>query len=365
MLLKLDNRSSRPTTVLRPFQAEALRHLANDCHLLCVAPTGSGKSLIFERIAQKPGSRVLILSPLVALARQIENNLTEAGVPTTRVPRELDIRHQACVVAPESLMIAVSSARIRAWDPTLVVIDECHCIWEWGEDFRPAFGGIWDWVRELGIQRTLWLTATLPRAAVLNWRTGVDSLARAPRIEMGGFALPESLQLFQVEIPAAERIEFLKRWLSAHSEPGMILVTTRSDAERVSEMIVRLDHGKRSVVRYHAGLANEERTAIEARLARGEPLCVVATSAFGMGMDFRQLEWALIFGAPLSLLSLAQAIGRVGRGRAGKACVVWSPEDALRLEWIVQARAREHIGEVLSVLSGRDWVDGLYRAFEA
>jgi ATP-dependent DNA helicase RecQ len=227
-------------------------------------------------------------------------------------------------------------------------MDECHSCWDWGESFRPALRDALKLVSELGIPRSLWLTATLPEPARKLLR---DRLPEPLRFQ-GGFQLPEGLELRILRVPWPERADALRRWLELRLEPGIVFVATRSGAERVA----RLVRVSRDAVAYHAGLSSEERAAIEVRLRAGECFVLVATSAFGMGMHFPQLHWALLWQAPPSVLALAQAAGRVGRGgERAIAAVFWDEDDFRLVEWMVgqseeRGRALAELRECLLTL---------------
>ncbi len=232
------------------------------------------------------------------------------------------------------------------WRPDFLVVDECHCLWDWGDGFRPAFGLLPPLIRDFGIARSLWLTATHPPAARNDLRERLPlNLA-----EIGGFELPLGLHLSVLRVPWPERAPALERWLHMRREPGIIFVATREATLKVSRIATAQG---RKAVPYHAGLSQEERRAVEARLRDGGVEIVVATSAFGMGMDYPELHWALLWQAPLSLLSLAQAIGRVGRGnQEGRAMIFWDPEDFRLIEWaaLQSPRRKRELAEMLEFL---------------
>jgi ATP-dependent DNA helicase RecQ len=309
-----------------------------------VAPTGSGKSLIFERAAKKPDTRVLLISPLIALARQHAVNLQKqnlnvylrsgGGLPGFEKSPPRHGNHPGVLIAsPESFENHNSISLLKEWNPTLIAVDECHCLWEWGEDFRPAFLKIPHILHELQINRSLWLTATLPYEARQEL---ISSLAKpetnTPIIEIGEFSLPESLSINIEQVSWHARIEALLGHVKKSQPTGLIFVSTRSAAERISRLLGAA--GYRAIA-YHAGLGQEERRAIETGIPSSRFDVVVATSAFGMGMHFPELRWVLLWQAPGSLLSLAQTIGRVGRaGVQAQATVFWDNEDFHCLEWM-------------------------------
>jgi ATP-dependent DNA helicase RecQ len=332
---------------LRSFQRETLAALERPGHVICVAPTGSGKSLIYERFAARPGRRTLLVTPLVALARQQAARLEAAGLRVRAGASRAGDGTAAWIASPETLAHPSSARFLSRWRPDLLVVDECHCVWEWGERFRPAFAAVPELLRAHRVARSLWLTATLPREARLALRA---TLSPVP-VEIGSFALPDSLTLEVRRVPWSHRVEALHGWISAQEGPGLVFAPTRETTERLARL---LEAGlARRVRAYHAGLGQEERRALESEVRENRVDVTVATSAFGMGMDFAHLRWVALWQAPLSLLALAQAIGRVGRNAAGgRALVLWDDEDFRLLEWAAQGseRSREELVRTLAFL---------------
>ncbi|MCM2323609.1 MAG: DEAD/DEAH box helicase [Oligoflexia bacterium] len=331
---------------LRPFQREALTALENPCHAICVAPTGSGKSLIFETLARRRETRLLLVSPLIALARQQAARLRALGVRTslgTGDPRDQppDSDTGVWIVSPESLQNPFSLSVLSRWKPGILVVDECHCFWDWGEEFRPAFSVLPDLLqRTRSIERSLWLTATLPPDARQELRSRLPS----PRIELGGFALPPGLALHFPRVPWVHRADALLSLFEGGAEaplrgPGILFGSTRESTVRLARAVEKA--GRRPLV-YHAGLSSEERRAAERLIADARADVVVATSAFGMGMDHPHLRWVLLWQAPASPLALAQALGRAGRGPDARALTVafWDDEDFRLQEWAAGASPR-------------------------
>lgn len=297
---------------LRPFQIAALAAVARSPHVICVAPTGSGKTRILQELVAR-GERVLLFSPLAALARQHRQDLEPApGKPG-----------RAIVLNPESHQL---DRLLREEPPTLVAIDECHCFQEWGETFRPAFLRIPGVIRKLRRPRSLWLTATLPLSIEREIRASVPGGCE----KQGSFGLPAELRLRIIPCPWPARPARLHALLSVHDGPGIVFTRTRQGAERVAHLLsaMRLPGGRRVLV-YHAGLSREERLAIEALARARDDLVIVATSAFGLGMHFPQLRWVILWQAPHSALALAQLSGRVGRapGQMAYATLLWDEND--------------------------------------
>ncbi len=336
---------------LRPFQKLAIQTLSQPGHLICVSATGSGKSLIYEKLAETPSTRMLLITPLVALGRQQAKKLKDQGIPTlltAGVGAEggqtfPSPKTRAWVVSPESLDVPKRQAALRDWKPNLLVVDECHCVWEWGEQFRPSFQKVPQLVEEYSIKRSLWLTATLPQAA----RRELKSNLRTHVIEQGKFELPANLNLRLKRAPWPDRAEALRRTLIEQTTSGIIFVTTRESTERVARVVESL--GKKILI-YHAGMSKEERRAAELAVSLKQVDIIISTSAFGMGMDYPHLKWVILWQAPSSLLSLAQAVGRVGRaGQNGEAILFWDDDDFRLHEWSINGstRRRQELIEVV------------------
>lgn len=343
---------------LRPFQVRSLEALLRGQHVICIAPTGSGKSLIYERIAAKPGCRTLLVTPLRALARQQVGRLKALGIRVREngtPQRELagaTTAASAWVVSPERLFSGRRgdvpshlSALFSDWQPNFLVVDEAHCLWDWGESFRREFSEVrflLDWPT---IQRSVWLTATLSgedRKELLQWMPGKQVF------QEGEFSLNEGLR-FQVERRAFSArgqslIDYVKQKKDRNSH-GIIFVQVREMAERLEHLL--RSAGLRYAA-YHAGRLHEEKLSIETQLNDGNLDGVVATSAFGMGVDCPRVDWVVVYQVPPSLTALAQAIGRTARGdRSGDAVLWWDSEDFGLIRW--QARTPRRVRELLNM----------------
>ena len=319
---------------LRNFQSEALSALQKSGDGICVAPTGSGKSLIFEQHAKLSVARTLLISPLVALVRQQTLKFLKIGVKTysfhqiQKAGREPGV----CLTSPEALFhqgYESGLEKVRNWKPDFIVVDEAHCVWEWGSGFRPSFSFLPRFVSQMGPRNSLWLTATLTREMRENLKR---QLAPRPFWELGKFQLPKSLGLRLVKIPLVDGPLALKLWLDKNMGGGIIFVHSRQSTARLALLIQALG---RNPICYHAGMSAEERRSIESHLHSGKGDILVATSAFGMGMDFTSLDWVLLWQMPSSVLSFTQMVGRVGRSvKSGTALCFWHDDDFRLLEWL-------------------------------
>ncbi len=343
-----------PRMKLRTFQSRALKELFRNptSHVVVLAPTGMGKSLIFERAATWHHRRVLLISPLLALSRQHSSKLKQYGLHVLNcfgdeheLPLPTDPSY-VWILSPEKIFNPHSTRILDTIidnNPNLVVVDECHLMMEWGKSFRPSLYEIPNLVNHLPQVSSLWLTASLPPhdrkeffSQLPNNFTLIDE-----------FALPKKLSLIVRQTPWSKRIELLESLLEdlLREGEGIIFVPTRKWAVKIARYLqesfqkrFRNEDGAPQIcASYHAGLSKEERLNIEKQFREKRLSFIVSTSAFGLGMDISHLFWTVLWQAPLSLSALAQSMGRVGRNnKDGVAVVLWDFEDFHNLKWATE-----------------------------
>ncbi len=340
----------------RPGQREAVETLLQQGSLLLVAPTGGGKSLTYQLPALLLDGVTLVISPLISLMQDQVSALEAHGIAATFLASTLGAgelaervrgiaaeRYRLAYVAPERLGFPGFRSLLRDLRCPLVAIDEAHCISEWGHDFRPEYLAIGELLKELPRTRVLACTATatpVVRDEILE-RLGLP--AETPQL-VRGFARP-NLALRAHEVASRKDRD---RWVDdavaeALHEPGaergaaIIYASTRRTAE---EEYLRLERiGWRTAV-YHAGLEGEMRTAVHRAFSAGEVEIVVATNAFGMGIDRADVRAVIHLAPPGSIEAYYQEVGRAGRdGQDALGLLLLSAGDMPRRRYLIESDA--------------------------
>lgn len=313
----------------RPWQREAITDLLEgDGRVLVVAPTGGGKSLCYQLPAVVLGGTTVVISPLIALMDDQVRSLRDRGVAATYLASTLDVderrarerrladgEYRLVYVAPERLRSGELLAVLRRLAPPLVAVDEAHCISQWGHDFRPDYLRIGQVLAALNPPRVLACTATATPAVRDEI---VRRLSMAPaRVVLRGFARPNlHLEVEEVDGMAARRKLVIQRVHTTLGEPraargaAIIYAGTRRHSATLAEQLSAV--GWRCSA-YHAGLDPSDRERVSAAFAGRDLDVVVATNAFGMGIDRSDIRLVAHLQAPGSIEQYYQEVGRAGR----------------------------------------------------
>lgn len=327
----------------RPHQEEAVRASLSGRNVLVVMPTGSGKSLCFQLPALMTSGLTVVVSPLIALIQDqadalnrdnVRADLGIASLTSMQSPeQQRDVlyrlragRLRMIYVAPERFRSGAFLESLRGAAVTRLVVDEAHCISEWGHDFRPDYLSLRPIVVSLGSPPVTALTATATRRVQKGI---VDNLALSdPVILVGGFDRPNLYWSVHRCASDQDRREKLVRALpklAAGNGSGLIYAPTRKACEEVGAIAgnVLAGMGKRAMI-YHAGLNPQERNDAQAAWLAGDAHLLVATNAFGMGIDKSDVRYIVHYGYPESIESYYQEAGRAGRDGGRSRCDVLS-----------------------------------------
>lgn len=331
-------------TDFRVGQARAVRAALSGRNALVVLPTGGGKSVCYQVPAQVLGGLTVVVSPLISLMQdQVlaarrrgigAVSLTSAMPPKERAQALRDVIGGAArllYVAPERLGSGDLIGLLKQRGVSLLAIDEAHCLSEWGHDFRPAYRRLGFIRLALGSPPTLALTATAT-GAVRDDIVATLRLGPAERI-IGTFDRPNLFFAVQGVRGELERRRRLLDFLKPYRGAAVVYVPTRIAAERWSRSLL---HAGVLAAPYHAGLEHAVRRTIQDQFLHDQVSCVVATSAFGMGIDKPNVRFVIHLGLSTSLESYYQEAGRAGRdGRPGHCEVLWNRADVRLARLIV------------------------------
>ncbi|GAB2852789.1 RecQ family ATP-dependent DNA helicase [Streptomyces deserti] len=350
---------------LRPGQLTAMEAVMAGRDTLVVMPTGAGKSAVYQVAGLSLPGPTVVVSPLIALQRdQIAGLLSHSApdavaVNSAQPAGETEaawaaVQHgdaEYLFLSPEQLTKDEVVGRLARAAPSLFVVDEAQCVAAWGHDFRPDYLRLAQVVQRVGRPTVLALTATAapPVREEIVQRLGMAD----PTLVVAGFDRPNiALEVRRFTRDADKRRAVVER-AAAEPKPGIVYAATRRDAEDYAAELAGL--GLRAVA-YHAGLAAGERSRVHDAFLAGEADVVVATSAFGMGIDKENVRFVLHASVPGSLDAYYQEIGRAGRDGAPAVAVLhYRPQDS-GLQRLFAARApdEETLGEVAEQIEEHD-----------
>ncbi len=322
---------------LRPGQREAIDAVMAGHDTLAVMPTGSGKSAIYQISGLLLSGLTIVVSPLIALQKdQVESLETGRDVRAAELNSTLSTKEREAVfeametaeqmflfLAPEQLANEDLLERLAKLHPTLFVVDEAHCISEWGHDFRPDYLRLGAAIQTLGRPTTLALTAT---AAGPVRDEIVDALGmHEPKVFVRDFDRPNIHLAVERFDDADDKLEAVLAFVAEHTGSGIVYAATRKDTETIAAALAEQGVAARA---YHAGLKAKERDAIQDAFMAGEADVIVATIAFGMGIDKPDIRYVVHYSISDSLDSYYQEIGRAGRdGEPSEALLLYDPAD--------------------------------------
>ncbi|MDA1475072.1 DNA helicase RecQ [Bacillus changyiensis] len=325
---------------LRSGQQEAIQSVVtNQLDTACIMPTGGGKSICYQIPALLFAGTTLVISPLISLMKDQVDALNQAGIKATYINSSLDIDrinerlsilkqggYTLFYVTPERLSSPDFIRVVSEIHIPLVAIDEAHCISQWGHDFRPSYRHIKEFLSSLS-NRPIVLALTATATPEVHEDICAQLGIRKENTIFTGFSRDNLT--FKI-LKGENKEHFIESYiLKNRSEAGIIYTTTRREAERISRKIF-----KKGIAAgcYHGGMNDEERERQQDLFLNDELSVMVATSAFGMGIDKSNIRYCIHYQIPKSMESYYQEAGRAGRdGLASECILLFSPQD-IRLQ---------------------------------
>jgi ATP-dependent DNA helicase RecQ len=347
---------------LRPGQREAIESVLAGRDTLVVMSTGSGKSAIYQIAGLLTAGATVVVSPLIALQRDQVEDLGEraaggaaqlnSSLPAAERKRALsELAEDALeflLLAPEQLANEDVLGQLAAAHPSLLVVDEAHSISEWGHDFRPDYLRLGAAAEALGRPTILALTATAAPPVRDEIVERLD--LRDPNVLVRGFDRPNihlAVERFHGEHGVDRKLRALLDAVDAAEKPGIVYVATRREAEELAESLC--ERGV-TAASYHAGMRTNQRDGVQERFMDGDLEVVVATTAFGMGIDKADVRWVFHSEVSESVDAYYQEIGRSGRdGEPARAVLFYRSED-LGLRRFFAGTGHVEVDEIARVL---------------
>ncbi|MFV8453563.1 RecQ family ATP-dependent DNA helicase [Vibrio owensii] len=315
---------------LRPGQQPVIEAVMNGHSAAAIFPTGSGKSLCYQLPATQLPHLTLVISPLLALMKDQLSFLQGRGIAAASIDSSQSREETQQVMAGvknghiKVLMISVERLKnerfrefIRQIPLSLMVVDEAHCISEWGHNFRPDYLKLPQYQRELNIPQTLLLTATATPAVIEDMQSKFDIASE--NITVTGF-YRSNLDISVLPCEEENKLTQLSDIIAAAPKlPSIVYVTQQQTAEQVANSLIRLGINAHA---YHAGMKSDIREKIQQQFMDSQIDCIVATIAFGMGVDKSDIRRVIHFDLPKSIENYAQEIGRAGRDGQRSECIL-------------------------------------------
>lgn len=328
----------------RPGQARVISSILQGEDTLAIMPTGAGKSICFQIPALLFDGVTLVISPLISLMKDQVDTLQDLGIPASFInsslsPGEVERRiqqtakgaYQILYIAPERLGAAAFLEMIRELRVAFLAIDEAHCVSQWGHDFRPSYRRIAAFVQKLP-QRPV--VAAFTATATEEVQEDILRLLALKEANVYVTGFDRSNLYFKV-YRRVKKKDFLLSYLAQNrQEAGIIYAATRKEVDNIYGLLQQEGY---AVGRYHAGLREKERKAVQEEFINDDLRVMVATNAFGMGIDKSNIRYVIHYNLPKNMEAYYQEAGRAGRdGEPSECILLFSPRDIIIQKYLIE-----------------------------
>lgn len=333
----------------RPGQHEVIQTLLDGRDCLAIMPTGAGKSICFQLPALMMPGVTLVISPLISLMKDQVDSLVNQEIPATYINSQCTFeevkarfaairagRIKLVYISPERLENQFFTAFMQTLPISMFIIDEAHCVSQWGHDFRPSYCTVRDWIAALPQRPVVGAFTATATEKVKHDMMSLLGLQKE-RIFIGGFDRPN---LYFRVVHAKAKMEFTLSYIAKHKEDsGIIYAATRKEVDRICD---ELNRRGIKAGRYHAGLSDEMRRSMQEAFTYDKIQVIVATNAFGMGIDKSNVRYVIHYQMPKNIESYYQEAGRAGRdGAPGDCILLFNRQDIMIQKFLIEQSTRD------------------------
>lgn len=349
----------------RPGQKKVVESLLNKNDTVAIMPTGAGKSICFQIPALLFEGVTLVISPLISLMKDQVDSLRQLGIAAVYINSSVskaqlykdlqDISagfYKIIYIAPERLTSEYLPDSFKNLNISMVAVDEAHCLSQWGHDFRPSYRNILNFTNALRIKPII---SAFTATATPEVKTDIINLLglKQPNVFVTGFDRPNLyFSVLRGEVKDKFVIDYVKKH---QDEAGIIYVGTRKDVDALQ---VLLEIKGIKAGRYHAGMTDEERNQMQEDFLYDNLSVMVATNAFGMGIDKPNVRYVIHYNMPKNMEAYYQEAGRAGRdGLSGNCILLYSPQDTQLQKFLISKSTESEIRQQLEYKRLQSMVD--------